>query len=90
MRVYNEAVNVIETRVRWRFSASGNPPVKQRAATRRKRDGSVAELRLLRLVDRLSDYSGTVCGASVAPTPHVLRSIMSESRSLSDRATYCD
>jgi hypothetical protein len=33
-------------------------PEKQRAATWRKRDGSVAELRLLRLVDLFSHYSG--------------------------------
>jgi hypothetical protein len=58
-------------------------PEKQRAATWRKRDGSVAELRLLRLVDRLN--VSCLC-SSKAP----IESIVSESSCLRDWTADCD
>ena len=57
-------------------------PEKQRAATWRKRDGSVAELRLLRSVDRLNVF------VSVSKAP--IESIMRESRGFRDRSVHCD
>ena len=58
-------------------------PEKQRAATWRKRDGSVAELRPFRLVDRVNVF----CLFSFkAP----IESIVGESRRLRDGTAHCD
>jgi hypothetical protein len=60
IRVYDEAGNVIATHEQaGQFKELGEcTPVKQRAAMQERRDGSFRKLRLLRLVDRFSDYSG--------------------------------